>query len=257
MASRSTTCSRTRRASRTRAASGTRARIPRKAYLKRVLGEPLLSEPGAKFEYSNVGYALLAAIVEEVTRGPFEDYCEKHLFKPAKMRDTGFIGDRDLAKTKRASARKGDRGKTAAEWHWGWGYRGMGGVVSTVHDLHRWDRALRSGKVLDDATREILYRPAQARLRLRLEDRGDRPRHAQGAPLGQRARLRLQRRAVPRGRRRDLRALRRPAGRAPGLGSVGATAVRARPAERCARHQGLLDRSGRASPSCRRVRRGP
>jgi hypothetical protein len=106
-----------------------------------------------------VGYALLAAIVEEVTKKPFEAYCEKQLFKPAKMKDTGFIGDKDLVKSKRVSTRGGDLPGTAADWNWGWGYRGMGGVVTTVLDLHRWDRALRTDDLLDAETRKLYYEP--------------------------------------------------------------------------------------------------
>lgn len=135
--------------------------ISRTEYVKTIFAKPLESKPGERFAYNNVGYALLAAIVEEVTKKPFEAYCEKHLFKPAKMKDTGFIGDKDLIKSKRVSSRGGDLPGTAADWHWGWGYRGMGGVVTTVLDLHRWDQALRTDDVLDAATREIYYEPLE------------------------------------------------------------------------------------------------
>ncbi len=134
--------------------------IPRKGYVETILRDPLVSQPGSAFAYSNAGYALLAAVVEEVTKKPFEEYAEKALFKPAQMADTGFIGDRDLD-AKRCSVRRSDEPGTftAAKWHWGWGYRGMGGVVTTVLDLHRWDRALRTDAVLGAAAREKLYTP--------------------------------------------------------------------------------------------------
>jgi len=137
--------------------------LPRKRYVEQMLAETLANEPGKAFEYCNVGYALLAAVVEEVTKGTFEEYLEKNMFGPAKMGDTGFITDRDLIKTKRASKRRTDEPGdwTAANWHWGWGYRGMGGVVTTVYDLHRWDRALRGTKILDEKSKEILYEPVK------------------------------------------------------------------------------------------------
>ncbi len=133
--------------------------ISRKDYVELILGRPLASPPGETYAYSNVGYAMLAAIIEEATKKPFEAYCEKHLFKPAKMSDTGFIGDKDLVKSKRVSKRRGKLPGTASEWSWGWGYRGMGGVVTTILDLHRWDRALRSDDLLDKATRAAYYEP--------------------------------------------------------------------------------------------------
>ncbi|MHC4957047.1 MAG: serine hydrolase domain-containing protein [Planctomycetota bacterium] len=125
------------------------------------LAAPLDSEPGAKFAYSNAAYAVLAAIVEVAAKTSFEDYCKKKLFKPAGMKDTGFVGDRKLGKG-RVSERRGKRmpTATATDWHWGWGYRGMGGVVSTVRDMWLWDRALRGDKILDDAAKADFYKPA-------------------------------------------------------------------------------------------------
>jgi len=137
--------------------------IGRPAYIKSMLAKPLVAKPGEKFAYSNVGYALLAAIVEEVTGKTFEEYCERNLFRPAKMTDTGFINDRDLIRTGRASTRKTKEpgAWTAAKWHWGWGYKGMGGVVTTVHDMNRWDRALRDDRVLSEESKKLLFTPAQ------------------------------------------------------------------------------------------------
>ncbi|MDP6408272.1 MAG: serine hydrolase domain-containing protein [Planctomycetota bacterium] len=136
--------------------------LVRKAYVKQMLAEPLSSAPGERFEYCNVGYALLAAVVEVASKKSFEEYVEANLFKPAKMKDSGFIGDRDLVKSKRVSTRKTEEpGKwTASKWHWGWGYRGMGGVVTTVYDLWAWDRALRAKKILKKRALKALYEPA-------------------------------------------------------------------------------------------------
>lgn len=140
---------------------GTRA-----AYVKQMLAPPLAREPGKAFAYSNVGYALLAAVVEEVSKRPFEEYVHRELFKPAGLEDTGFIGDEALVKSPRVSVRKSDDalpGWTAASWFYGWGYRGMGGVVSTALDLVRWDRALRGDQVLGAAARQKLFTPALER----------------------------------------------------------------------------------------------
>jgi CubicO group peptidase (beta-lactamase class C family) len=131
-------------------------------YVEQMLGRPLVAEPGKAFDYSNVGYALLAAIVEEVSGRSFEDYVRKELFAPAGLGDTGFVRDPKLVKSERIAARRCDDcqpGWTAADWWWGWGYRGMGGVVTTALDLLKWDRALRGDKVLGDAAKERLYAP--------------------------------------------------------------------------------------------------
>jgi CubicO group peptidase (beta-lactamase class C family) len=136
--------------------------LARGEYVKEMLGKPLASPPGERFEYANVGYALLAAVVEEVTGKPFEDYLEQQIFKPAGMEDTGFIGDADLIQSGRASKRRTEEpgAWTAASWHYGWGYRGMGGIVTTVLDMERWDRALRGEKILKEKAKETLFTAA-------------------------------------------------------------------------------------------------
>jgi CubicO group peptidase (beta-lactamase class C family) len=45
-------------------------------------------EPGTKYEYTSLGYTLLAAVVENLTKGSFEDYLVKNIFIPAEMKNT-------------------------------------------------------------------------------------------------------------------------------------------------------------------------
>ena len=127
-----------------------------------VMKSELVSEPGKKFAYCNVAYALLAALVEVSSGKSFEEYVKEKLFKPAGMGDSGFIKDRGLD-AKRAASRlaDGDSSSSAVDWFYGWGYRGMGGVVSTAPDLLKWDRALRGEKILDAKTKATLYAPAK------------------------------------------------------------------------------------------------
>jgi len=116
------------------------------------------AEPGKRFEYWNGGYALLAGIVETTSGTSFVEFCRKELFEPAGMTSTGFCGD---AVANAAHGYQDDKDVGAAGTHsFGWEYRGMGGVVTTVGDLWKWDRALRTDAVLPAAAREILFAPA-------------------------------------------------------------------------------------------------
>jgi len=45
--------------------------LARKGFLRRVFATKLLFPPGGRFSYSNVGYSLLAAVVEQVSGKPF------------------------------------------------------------------------------------------------------------------------------------------------------------------------------------------
>jgi CubicO group peptidase (beta-lactamase class C family) len=132
----------------------------REEFLRFILDTPLTSKTGEKFDYFNSGYAMLAAIVEIASGKSFEEYSREKIFKPAGMADTGFVQDRVLD-AKRAAARLSESmpEATCVAWHWSWGYRGMGGVVTTALDLVKWDRALRSDKILDAKTKAKAYEP--------------------------------------------------------------------------------------------------
>jgi len=54
--------------------------------IKRVLAEPLLSEPGAKCEYSDPGFILLGAILERTTGWSLEALARDRIFFPVGMR---------------------------------------------------------------------------------------------------------------------------------------------------------------------------
>lgn len=61
-----------------------------KEYLALVAEDPLVGEPGARYEYSNSGYVVLGAIVESVSGQDFYDYVREHIFRSAGMRDTAY-----------------------------------------------------------------------------------------------------------------------------------------------------------------------
>jgi CubicO group peptidase (beta-lactamase class C family) len=128
------------------------------------LDEGPKTKPGERFGYWNGGYALLAGIVERCSGQTFMQFCAEHLFEPAGMRDTVFTGD-EAPKGRAAAVGTSGRGPSrgALEHPYGsfaWQYRGMGGAVTTVHDLFLWHRALSGDRVLSAASRKVLFEPA-------------------------------------------------------------------------------------------------
>ena len=116
--------------------------------------------PGTAYAYSNAGYSVLAAIVEHVTGEPFETALRRLVLDPAGMTETGyrmpawdrsdlahfFVGDTDLGV---------HLDKEYPSWH----ILGNGEMLSTVHDLHRFVRALASGSLLPPSTLEDAFTP--------------------------------------------------------------------------------------------------
>lgn len=123
---------------------------------------PLRFAPGTAYAYSNAGYSVLAAIVEDVTGEPFEAALRRLVLDPAGMSDTGyrmpawdrsdlahfFVGDRDLGV---------HLDKEYPSWH----VMGNGEMLSTVHDLHRLTRALAFGSLLRPSTIDEAFTPRQ------------------------------------------------------------------------------------------------
>ncbi|MEE8155916.1 MAG: serine hydrolase domain-containing protein [Phycisphaerales bacterium] len=119
------------------------------AALRDYLSGGRVNEPGAAFGYWNGGYALLAMIIERASGQSYQAYCRNHLFEPAGMRDTGFCQDSTFPERRVAHGYDEGRDVGVASAHsYGWEYRGMGGIVTSVADFERWDRALRAGRVL-------------------------------------------------------------------------------------------------------------
>jgi CubicO group peptidase (beta-lactamase class C family) len=125
------------------------------------LGAPAARAPGEEFEYWNGGYALLAGIVERASGMSYTDFCRENLFRPAGLRNTGFTGDEALER--QAVGYDGDGRVRPAAGHpygeYGWQYRGMGGVVTSVADLWRFLEAYDAGKILSAESRRLMETP--------------------------------------------------------------------------------------------------
>jgi CubicO group peptidase (beta-lactamase class C family) len=130
----------------------------RDAVVKFILALPLDSRPGRKWEYSNLAYFLLAAVIEKVSGRSYEDYVIEELFRPAGMKDACFIGSPGLDLDRVPHESRGHGPHFAYGYRYSWGYRGSGGAVATPRDLLRWDRALRGDEILDAKAKADYYK---------------------------------------------------------------------------------------------------
>ena len=118
--------------------------------------------PGTHWEYWNQGYALASEVIARASGTSFTEYCKTALFARAGLTSTRFTGD--LAPEGAVVALgQSERGARTALEHpygaYGFQYRGMGGAVTSVWDLWRWDRALRQDTVMGEAARKELFAP--------------------------------------------------------------------------------------------------
>jgi len=115
--------------------------------------------PGAKFQYSNAAYAMLALLVEKVTDERFPDFMHDNIFKPLQMKNTYiYQPDKDKHHDNRAygfkRTRRGYIEVADDKLDYIWGDKG---VFSTIKDLAIWDQALYNNKILPKESMEEAY----------------------------------------------------------------------------------------------------
>jgi len=62
----------------------------RRAFVHGLVTRPPANPPGTKFEYSNQGYAIAGAMLEHITKQPWEKLIQEMLFQPLEMKSAGF-----------------------------------------------------------------------------------------------------------------------------------------------------------------------
>jgi CubicO group peptidase (beta-lactamase class C family) len=94
--------------------------------------------PGTRFEYSNLGYAILGRLITEVTGRPFKDVVRERFLVPLGMTSTGYEAAEYAPGTMARGYRKVPDGWEEVPYDPYGAFAPMGGVFSTVRDLTRW-----------------------------------------------------------------------------------------------------------------------
>ncbi|EAY26770.1 serine hydrolase domain-containing protein [Microscilla marina] len=135
--------------------------LGKEAYLKRLFTKKL-SDSFGSFAYSNVGYSLLAMVIEQASGMEYEQFLHKKIFAPAGMTQTGYRLPTWSTKNIVVGYRNGNRwGSTHLKSHYNQGVtyhlKGNGGIMSTVLDLHKWYKAIKNNTVLSkEATQKYI-----------------------------------------------------------------------------------------------------
>jgi CubicO group peptidase (beta-lactamase class C family) len=100
--------------------------------------------PGTRFEYSNLGFAILGRVITEVTGAAYPDYIRDRLLRPLGMTRTGYEAAEFGGPAEQASGGLA-RGYRHAPGGWSdvpfepcGAFAPMGGIFSCVQDLSRW-----------------------------------------------------------------------------------------------------------------------
>jgi CubicO group peptidase (beta-lactamase class C family) len=128
-------------------------------FVKKYCSGDLEFEPGAKFTYNNSGYFLLGAVIDKITGKPYEKVLEERIFKPLGMKNSGYDHYATVMPNRAAGYEQSLEGYANAP------YLDMslpyaaGSLYSTVEDLHIWDQALYTDRLLPARMKELLFKP--------------------------------------------------------------------------------------------------
>ncbi|AIE87681.1 beta-lactamase [Fimbriimonas ginsengisoli Gsoil 348] len=120
---------------------------------------PLTSQPGSAWGYSNVGYYLVAQLLESVTHKSWTAYVRDRIFRPLRLANTSEVNWSQPAPGLAAGYEWG-RGKFNPAEKWP-SIRPSGAFQSSVLDLAKWDIALESDALLRPASRVAMWTPAK------------------------------------------------------------------------------------------------
>jgi CubicO group peptidase (beta-lactamase class C family) len=116
-------------------------------------------EPGTKFEYSNSGYFLLGAILEQVSSVSYERLLQDRIFTPLGMTDSGYTHSETVLLHRASGYERSTGGLENARYYDMSIPFAAGALYSTVRDLYLWDQALYEERLLPASLRDLLFKP--------------------------------------------------------------------------------------------------
>ena len=137
--------------------------IGREEYLKKAFDSKLIHRPG-RYDYSNVGYSILAAVVEKVSGEEYEHFLYVQILKPAGLEHTGYVLPKwDHKQMAIGYSNNEEWGTTFDQSQYlkgvTWHLKGNGGILSTAGDLYLWSQALQGTSILSEEAKKKYFAP--------------------------------------------------------------------------------------------------
>ncbi|CAN5192492.1 hypothetical protein BH20VER2_BH20VER2_17750 [soil metagenome] len=116
--------------------------------LQRILREPLGFGPGSRWSYSNSNYTLLAAIIEQLSGAPYEEFLAREFFQPLGLQSMHHCENQPTRPHIVTGYNIRDGKPVPAEienMNWA---RGDGGLCGTAADLVKWAQSYSYDKLI-------------------------------------------------------------------------------------------------------------
>jgi D-alanyl-D-alanine carboxypeptidase len=120
---------------------------------------PLRFAPGANYEYSNLGYYVLAEIIHKVSGKPWDEFLKERVFAPLGMTATRATSVFDVIPN-RADGYGWNEEKFTNMENWP-AVRPSGAFLSTALDMAKWEAALQTERILKDSSKKEMWTPVR------------------------------------------------------------------------------------------------
>ena len=135
-------------------------RFPARLWVEFAAALPLLSPPGTRYHYSNIGYEVAGLIAAKVGGMPLAKLFDLRIVRPLGLTSAAYDPQGEISGPHSRGYRVSADGTRvdATAWHGGTGAEG--GIVSNAEDEARFLMALMQGKLLRPAELNALKTPA-------------------------------------------------------------------------------------------------
>jgi CubicO group peptidase (beta-lactamase class C family) len=120
-------------------------------------------KPNTRYHYCNTNYALLALVIEKVSKQTYEAYLDENIFEVAQM-ENAFVYNKNVQKDLPEQVIGYNAIYRKKENHYQNGIVGDKGIYASALDLFKLDRALTNGKLVSKELMAKAYEPLDARL---------------------------------------------------------------------------------------------
>jgi CubicO group peptidase (beta-lactamase class C family) len=142
--------------------------ITRDDFVRRAMAQQLAFAPGEREQYSNVGYSLLALIIERQSGMSYDAFVDANILQPLGLKNLGYHLPRFAPERVAVGQRDGVQIRSLLEFPHpadgpSWTLRGNGGMLGTMEDITTFYQALfNTERLLRSATRDIVFDPRSA-----------------------------------------------------------------------------------------------
>jgi CubicO group peptidase (beta-lactamase class C family) len=127
--------------------------------IKTAFPVPLNAKPGDAYDYSNLGYYVLAEVLHTVSGKPWPDFLKERIFGPLGMNATRPTSVFDVIPNRADGyVWTADRFSNAENWL---ALRPSGAFLSTAPDMAKWETALQTGRILTGETKKEMWTPVK------------------------------------------------------------------------------------------------